>query len=189
MTNREEPGTHREGKTVKITATIFSILIGLAIATVIIKTIEVASGAEALQGNVQRPQQQERETSGSVHRGSVIRGKFDTAKLDVRLVDAWGTSKVLTFDVDTGFTGELCAPEHIIAQELGLSPVGVETYSMADGWNVQARVYRVTVIWHGEPRRVKICSGTTKMLLGMEMLRDSVLTLDSASGSLTVTRK
>ena len=189
MRNREESGAHRGGTPVTITGIIISTLIGLAVATVIIKAMDLAHGTEEPQGDVERTQQPKRAIPASVHRGSVTGDKFNTAKLDVRLADAWGTSKVLTFDVDTGFTGELCAPERVIARELGLSPVGLETYYMADGWMTRARVYRTTAIWHGEPRRVKICSGTSKMLLGMEMLKDSVLTIDLSSGSLTVTHK
>ena len=60
---------------------------------------------------------------------------------------------------------------------------------MADGWRVQAPVYRATVLWHGEPRSVKICSGTTEMLLGMEMFKDSILTVDPTTGARTVTPK
>ena len=60
---------------------------------------------------------------------------------------------------------------------------------MADGWRVQAPVYRATALWHGEPRLVKICSSTTEMLLGMQMLKDSILTVDPTTGARTVTPK
>ena len=93
---------------------------------------------------------------------------------------------MLTFDVDTGFTGELCAPRSVIEEQLGLMPMGSEVYSMSDGWKTQVHLYRTNALWHGEARRVTICSGTTQLLLGMGMLENSVLTVDRAAGTVTI---
>ena len=178
----------------KMTGIVIGTVLGIAAAALIFQAISIGKDTAGRQATVRETQASEAATREAadetpVQRGHVVQGQFARAKLKVRLANAWGTTSVLTFDVDTGFTGELCAPAAVIEKELGVPAVGMETYSMADGWRVQAPVYEATALWHGEPRRVRICSGTTEMLLGMEMLKDSILTVDPTSGALTVTPK
>ena len=173
----------------KITGIVIGTVLGIAAAALIFQAISIGKDTAGRLATVREPPASEAADQAQVQHGHVVKGQFARAKLKVRLANAWGTTTVLTFDVDTGFTGELCAPATVIDKELGVTAVGMQTYSMADGWRVQAPVYEATALWHGEPRRVRICSGTTEMLLGMEMLKDSILTVDPTSGALTVTAK
>jgi predicted aspartyl protease len=189
MNQRGERDETEETPLAKITGIVIGTVIGIAAAALIFHVISIGKDTAGRQAAVRETATREAANDTPVQRGHVVQGQFARAKLKVRLANAWGTTTVLTFDVDTGFTGELCAPAAVIDKELGVPAVGMETYSMADGWRVQAPVYEATALWHGEPRRVRICSGTTEMLLGMEMLKGSVLTVDPTSGALTVTAK
>ena len=135
-----------------------------------------------------RQTEPEEQTSAiqGVHHGTVVHDQHPRARIDISLDNGWGDATVLTFDVDTGFTGELCAPRSVIEEQLGLMPMGSEVYSMSDGWKTQVHLYRTNALWHGEARRVTICSGTTQLLLGMGMLENSVLTVDRAAGTVTI---
>ena len=194
MNRKGEGDETEETPLAKITGIVIGTVIGIAAAALLFHAISIGKDTAGRQATVRATETSEAAAKRAaddtpVQRGHVVQGKFARAKLKVRIANAWGTTTVLTFDVDTGFTGELCAPAAVIEKELGVPAVGMQTYSMADGRRVQAPVYEATALWHGDPRRVRICSGTTEMLLGMEMLKDSILTVDPTSGALTVTAK
>jgi predicted aspartyl protease len=175
-----------DGPVAKVLGTAIGLIIGILIAAYLYQHLDWNTGPaeengvrEAIQGTVQG-------TPKGTHHGTIVNEEYPRARIELSLANGRGAATVLTFDVDTGFTGELCAPQEVIENELGLSPTGSRVYSMSDGWKTQVPVYRTRVMWHGEARWVTICSGTTQKLLGMGMLEHSVLTVDGKAGTVTV---
>ena len=170
----------------KVLGTAIGLIIGILIAAYLYQHLggdpDPAEGPgvrEAIQGAVQGVPE-------GTHHGTIVHEGHPRARIELSLANRQGTATVLPFDVDTGFTGELCAPQEVIENQLGLSPIGNKIYSMSDGWKTQVPLYRTRVMWHGEARPVTMCSGTTQMLLGMGMLENSVLTVDRAAGTVTI---
>jgi clan AA aspartic protease len=83
--------------------------------------------------------------------------------------------------VDTGFTGSLCLGAEEV-EALGLPFVGRGAAILADGRAVETRYHRGKILWHGRERGVQILSSEGGPLVGMALLRGSILTVEVEPG-------
>ena len=60
---------------------------------------------------------------------------------------------------------------------------------MADGRAVETRYHRGRVIWHGRERGVQVLLAEGGPLVGMALLRDSLLTVDVTPGGIVTIEK
>lgn len=104
------------------------------------------------------------------------------AFLSVTLSGPSGKRTELEALVDTGFTGALCLGAEQI-RELDLPLVGRGAAVLADGRAVETRYHRGRVLWHGqEERTVQVLSAEGGPLVGMSLLRGSLLTIEVVPG-------
>ena len=103
------------------------------------------------------------------------------AFLSVTLSGPSGKRTELEALVDTGFTGALCLGAEQI-QELDLPLVGRGAAVLADGRVVETRYHRGQVLWHGGERTVQVLSAEGGPLVGMSLLRGSLLRVEVAPG-------
>ena len=88
--------------------------------------------------------------------------------------------------VDTGFTGELVLPQDQIAA-LGLQRSAVVTAELGDGSATVLEVYSCLIEWFGHVQQIEVIANTgTSPLLGVGLLQGHRLTIDYASGTLTI---
>jgi clan AA aspartic protease len=80
--------------------------------------------------------------------------------------------------VDTGFDGHLTLPSQVIA-ELGLEPDEPSDVVLATGSRERVNIWRGSVLWHDQIRRIFVLEANGVPLLGMELLEDSQLTLQA----------
>lgn len=85
--------------------------------------------------------------------------------------------------IDTGFEGTLWLPpelaEDLVLEQLLRRSAEVE---LADGTTLEVEVYRVGLLWHGRPRVVPAYVAPGEVLIGMELLAGSRLTVDAVPG-------
>lgn len=95
---------------------------------------------------------------------------------------------LVTAVIDTGFTASLTLPAQVIAK-LGLVSVSEGEAFLADGSNIDYRVYAAEIDWDGVRRRVSVFGIGDDPLVGMAMLRWHRLRIDLAPGGVVeVTR-
>ncbi len=72
--------------------------------------------------------------------------------------------------LDTGFNGSFCMPK-LVLDKMGLQPVAVESYELADGSIVEQEVFRGEIVINHQPVIVEM-NGTDSdtALMGMAML-------------------
>ena len=88
--------------------------------------------------------------------------------------------------VDTGFTGSLCLPLDTVLF-LSVPFVGRGVAVLADGSTVETSYHRTHVLWHGREREIQALVTEGGPLVGMTLLRGSVLTVAvSPGGEVTV---
>lgn len=87
------------------------------------------------------------------------------------------------FVIDTGFDGCLCLPPEEVAA-LGLSPMGAQRVVLGDGSEAELVIYEVGVEWHGRLVEVTALEAEGAPLLGMAMLRGSLLTMEVVAAGL-----
>ena len=83
--------------------------------------------------------------------------------------------------LDTGFTGWLALPADFIKQ-LGLVRSGRPRVTLATGEIRQVDYYVGRVFWNGAFRQVGIFQTVDQSLLGMQLLKDSRITIDAWDG-------
>ncbi|HZY66802.1 MAG TPA: hypothetical protein VFE21_13115 [Rubrobacteraceae bacterium] len=110
------------------------------------------------------------------------------ARLTVNVSSPTGVSTELEAVVDTGFTGALCLGAEQI-EALDLPFVGRGAAVLADGRAVETRYHRGRVIWHGRERGVQVLLAEGGPLVGMALLRDSLLTVDVTPGGIVAIEK
>lgn len=89
--------------------------------------------------------------------------------------------------VDTGFTGHLTLrPETV--EHLALSVVGSAESVLADGSTVIEDFCFARVVWHEEPRPVRVLVTDAVPLLGMSLLRGSELRVEAEPGGAVIVR-
>lgn len=107
------------------------------------------------------------------------------ALLTVNVLGPSGERKELEAVLDTGFTGALCLGSEII-EDLGLPFVGKGAAVLADGRAVETRYHRGRVLWHGRERGVQVLSAQGGPLVGMSLLRGSLLEVEVSPGGAVV---
>ena len=105
----------------------------------------------------------------------------------VRIRSASGRSVIVT--VDTGFTEELALPMAGI-RRLGFEgPIAEESCVLGDGSVTTFPVYRGRLRWFGKIRPVQaFASPSDEGLLGMGMLREARLTVETDRGRVAIER-
>lgn len=93
-------------------------------------------------------------------------------------IDAW---------VDTGFTGELVLPQERITA-LRLTRSAVVKAELGDGSETVLDTYTCWIEWEGEVKQIEVLAANVGKfpLLGVGLLRDCTVTIDSASRVLTI---
>lgn len=86
----------------------------------------------------------------------------------------------IEFVVDTGFVGFLALP--VAAVNAMQLPYEYDTSAnLADDSEVQLPVYGATILWEGQPRRVRVLATGRRPLIGMSLLYGSKLTIECAN--------
>jgi clan AA aspartic protease len=83
--------------------------------------------------------------------------------------------------LDTGFNGFLTLTRPV-GQALGLLARGSRRATLADGSIVALDVYRATVQWNGQKRRVLVLQAEGGSLVGMSLLYGNRVVLDVVEG-------
>jgi clan AA aspartic protease len=108
------------------------------------------------------------------------------AILPLTVIGRFGVRTEVEAAVDTGFTGFLCLPPDI-ARSLSAPFVGRGVAVLADGSAVETSYHRVRVLWHGRERAIQVLVTEGGPLVGMTLLRGSILTVAvSPGGEVTV---
>jgi clan AA aspartic protease len=87
--------------------------------------------------------------------------------------------------IDTGFVGELILPRNLVVA-FALARRGTYHARLADGRRVVLDYYEASILWHGRPRTVQVLQSGATVLLGMELLQGSRLSIDAAPGGAVV---
>jgi clan AA aspartic protease len=118
-------------------------------------------------------------------RGWVDRGGRE-ATLPLTVIGRSGSPTEVEATVDTGFTGSLCLPLEIV-RFLSVPFVGRGMAVLADGSTVETNYHRASVIWHGRERTINVLVTAGNPLVGMTLLRGSILTVAvSPGGEVTI---
>lgn len=89
-----------------------------------------------------------------------------------------GRRRRITAVLDTGFTGFLTLPGHIV-DELQLPSFGNQDVTLADGSETSMDMHLARVLWHeGREHEVLILRAEGGLLLGMELLHGNRVVLD-----------
>lgn len=91
------------------------------------------------------------------------------------------TTQLIDAIIDTGFSGFLTLPSHIITT-LGLSWKGRDAATLGDGSSCIFDVYIAIVIWDGQYRTIDINESETVPLIGMQLLRGYDLRIQAIEG-------
>ena len=83
--------------------------------------------------------------------------------------------------IDTGFSGYVTLPPSII-EELGLTWLGREQGTLADGSVEPFDVFRAKVLWNGQYRAIEVEAVNTQPLLGMALLARHSLEIEVVDG-------
>ena len=111
----------------------------------------------------------------------MIRGRVDAqrqARVQLEIESGDGGLEPIDTVVDTGFDGHLTLPSQVIA-ELGLEPDEPSDVVLATGSRERVNIWRGSVLWHDQIRRIFVLEANGVPLLGMELLEDSQLTLQA----------
>jgi clan AA aspartic protease len=104
------------------------------------------------------------------------------AILPLTVVGRSGVRAEVEATVDTGFTGSLCLPLDIV-RSLSAPFVGRGVAVLANGSTVETSYHRVRVLWHGRERAVQALVTKGGPLVGMTLLRGSVITIAVSPGA------
>ena len=99
-------------------------------------------------------------------------------------ISLWGSDgRLYSYEatVDTGFTGALTLPLRFI-NRIGLASGGTRNAFLADGRSEELDCYYANVLWHSRAERVVLYQSEAAPLVGMDLLRDSRLTVDAWDG-------
>jgi clan AA aspartic protease len=91
------------------------------------------------------------------------------ATIRISLRNHQGDEKVVEAVVDTGFSGFLTLPSHLI-EELGLTFHKRGQAVLGDGSTVVFDTYEAVILWNGRARRIAIDAAEVDPLLGVRLL-------------------
>ena len=100
------------------------------------------------------------------------------AMVAVELLAADGQFQSFNFALDTGFDGDLSLPAQTL-QGLDVTPEGDYEAELADGSHIMAPLWSGIVRWEGAPRYILIAESEGEPLLGMDLLWQSRITLET----------
>ncbi len=103
------------------------------------------------------------------------------AILQIALVGDGKQLKSVRAIIDTGFTGDLTVPRHVI-DELGFAIRGFQEVILADGSRHYFEMCVGSIIWNGQMRRVEINAAETDSLVGMGLLENYKLEIEGRPG-------
>ena len=116
--------------------------------------------------------------------GTVWPNRRATVAVELRAAD--GQFRSCDFILDTGFDGDLSLPTQIL-QRLDVSPEFERIIELADGSRTTVRGWSGTALWDGTPRTIIIMELAGEPLLGMNLLWQSRITLETrADGPVTI---
>lgn len=92
------------------------------------------------------------------------------AVISLSVIGSQGEVREVEAVIDTGFSDYLTLPVEVVTA-LGLSSIGVEQLTLADGSEITADLCPVTIIWDGQPRAVEADTLESEVLVGMATLK------------------
>ncbi len=92
------------------------------------------------------------------------------AVISLPVIGSQGEVREVEAVIDTGFSDYLTLPVEVVTA-LGLSSIGVEQLTLADGSEITADLCPVTIIWDGQPRTVEADTLESEVLVGMATLK------------------
>ena len=112
-------------------------------------------------------------------------GDLIEAEITLTILGNGAGNEDIPFVIDTGFTGALALPIHIISR-LNLPPADDDETEviLADGSAETAGVYVASLLWHGQPSEVEVFDLGSEPLAGMELLRGCNISIDAAPGGI-----
>ncbi|MDQ2798639.1 MAG: clan AA aspartic protease [Armatimonadota bacterium] len=110
---------------------------------------------------------------------------FGQARIAAAIGSADGEKVEVSAVIDTGFMGALMLPRSLAAQ-LALPQIEQEILVMADGSFVRFAVHEAVISWQEEERTVAAHVSDGDALIGVELLRGSIGTIEFLDGG-TVT--
>ena len=110
----------------------------------------------------------------------VVNASYE-AVIPLTLQGSAGQTRDIEAVIDTGFTDFLTLSPALVS-ELGLPFANVGWAVLADGSEVAFNVYRVTVLWDGQPRRAYAHVSDMAPLGGMALLHGCNLSADVVIG-------
>ncbi len=115
----------------------------------------------------------------------MISGEFIDREAIVLLpiFDDAGNPRNVEVVIDTGFTGTLSLPLHLV-RNLGLKPKGKTQIFTAGERPEWVTVYTASVIWQEAQHDVDVYELTGSPLIGIDMLDGSLLTIEVRRGGL-----
>ena len=114
----------------------------------------------------------------------MIEGKVDDnleARIELSLELLGGDVAVIDATIDTGYSGKLVLPRSLL-EESGLPMLTLRRVMLADGTFDEWPRYDAVVLWHGVRTHVDILGSEGEILVGMELMKGSRLTIDIAEG-------
>lgn len=100
------------------------------------------------------------------------------AIVSVELLGADGQFQPFDFALDTGFDGDLSLPSQTL-HGLAVAADSERTFELADGSRITAYTWSATALWDGTPRTVLVVESPGELLLGMDLLWQSRITLEA----------
>lgn len=106
------------------------------------------------------------------------------AVLQIRLLNGAVINGVL----DTGFDGSILLPREF-AEENSMRFLGLEKVMLVEGISAEIETALVKINWLGEEMSIRVfISETNEMLIGTEMLVDSILEIDYKNLTVKITK-
>ena len=104
-------------------------------------------------------------------------------RIIVPVLDADGTPVPLEMAIDTGFTGFMTLRPRVTLA-LGLERGEDRRMMLADGQVISTPTCWATAIWHGNPTRIPVLEIDSRPVIGMSLLWDSDLTMQTRENGL-----
>ena len=107
---------------------------------------------------------------------------FLEAHITLTVQDGNGVVENVDFVIDTGLTEDVSLPSDIIVR-LNLPRNGdIIDIALADGSTGKFDLYTAYVLWHDRLVEVEVINMESVPLIGMELLRDSNISIDAIPG-------
>jgi len=80
-----------------------------------------------------------------------------------------GETREIEAIIDTGYSNYLTLPTEMIAT-LGLSTIGTEQLTLADGSEITSELCLATIVWDGQERTIEVDTLESEPLIGLALL-------------------